>query len=130
MKNKDLLTILNAIPIGPNNVHCNIVNEKKNFTSTSFILSYVDYDEDNNIITLSNKYSGYNGQGKFQTIYANDLIDWLNLVDKEATVIFGFYIYTGDDTETLVTVDNYNIKISGIGNHPIIAITALDHLNI
>ena len=102
MKNRDLLTILNALP--ENFEICITISDTANHSTMTFLVSSVICNKEDNMITIANSYHSV-------YIRTNKLIDLLIREPKDADIVFGIYIQTGKDN-TLITADEYKFKLN------------------
>lgn len=113
MKNRDLLNILNTLP---KNYSLNYLFKHDEFDLSYHLCAFpftISYNKESNTVHISNK------RGKYTSILLiGDLIKVLKDTDPNADVVFETYINVGKDSETLITVDEYYIKMSEINDDP------------
>ena len=113
MKTRDLLTILNILP----NTYSLNYSFKHNESDPSYHLSAfpftISYNKESNTVHISNK-----REKRTSILLIGDLIKVLKDTDPNADVVFETYINVGEECETLITVDEYYIKMSEFNNNP------------
>lgn len=102
MKNRDLLTILSALP--ENFKICITISDTANHSTMTFFVSSIICNKEDNMITIANSYHSVN-------ICIEKIINILSAEPEYNDIVFGIYIQTGKDN-TLITADKYKFKLN------------------